>query len=246
MPETVLPKESSELDGFDWFGYQSTAPKEAFVPNHISVINAGAETSEQCKLRMLRQLSLTCTACSMCELGLKGAERNDEVRDPHVFSNMNPSRFMVVGQNPGWNELKQQEPFVGAAGKNFDTEIQKHGLDRSYFYISNTVRCHTKDNQKPTQRHMDRCEPFLRMEIGLLKPKLVITLGAVAFAQLCPDSVYSKSLRTIVKSQKFGVPVLAVYHPSPMNFRGEHRKQAFEKQIQLLCALVKRLVEKPK
>jgi DNA polymerase len=177
----------------------------------------------------------------MCELGLQGAEKNLEVRDPHVFSNMNPSRFLVVGQNPGWDELKQHEPFVGAAGKNFDAEIAKHGLDRKSFYISNTVRCHTKDNQKPTPRHMDRCEPFLRMEIGLLKPKLVITLGAVAFAQFCPNNEYSKSLKTIIKSEKFDVPVFAVYHPSPMNFRDEHRKIEFAKQVHILCTLLKRI-----
>jgi len=235
------PEASTELETFDWFGFQSTAPKEIPMLEHVSVVNVGAETPEQRKLRMLRQLSLTCTACSMCELGMQGAERNGEIRDPHVFSNMNPVRFMVVGQNPGWDELKQREPFVGAAGKNFDSEIKKHGLDRSHFYICNTVRCHTKDNQKPTQRHMDRCEPFLRMEIGLLKPRLVITLGAVAFAQLCPDFEYSKSLQSIVQSNKFGVPVFAVYHPSPMNFREEHRKKAFEKQIQLLCSVIKRL-----
>lgn len=237
----IVPESATELEKFDWFGFQSTAPKEVHMPEHVSIINAGAETPEQRKLRMLRQLSLTCTACSMCELGLQGAIRNDEIRDPHVFSNMNPVRFMVVGQNPGWDELKRREPFVGAAGKNFDTEIKKHGLDRTHFYICNTVRCHTKDNIKPTQRHMDKCEPFLRMEIGLLKPRLVITLGAVAFAQLCPDLEYGKSLKSIVQSSKFGVPVFAVYHPSPMNFREEHRKKAFEKQIQLLCSVIKRL-----
>jgi uracil-DNA glycosylase len=79
------------------------------------------------------------------------------------------------------------------------------------------------------------------MEIGLLKPRLIITLGAVAFAQLCPDLEYSKSLQSIVQSGKFGVPVFAVYHPSPLNFREEHRKKAFEKQIQLLCSVIKRL-----
>lgn len=237
------PGISSELKNFDWFEFQSTAPVKIFMPDHISVMNVINETNDQRKLRMLRQLSLTCTACSMCELGLKGAERNDDIRDPHVFSNKNISRFLLIGQNPGWEELKKQEPFVGSAGKNFDTEIRKHGLDRKWFYISNTVKCYTKDNQKPSQRHMDRCEPFLRMEIGLLKPKLVITLGAVAFTQLCPNLEYNKSLKSIVKSTKFGVPVFAVYHPSPMNFREEYRKQEFEKQIQLLCVLIKRLIQ---
>lgn len=238
-PDVPIPV--SELDSFDWFNYQSTAPEKVAMPDHISVINVGVETTDQRKLRMLKQLSLTCTACSMCELGLKGAEKNSEVRDPHVFSSMTPSRCMVVGQNPGWNEVKQQIPFVGAAGKNFDQEIQKHGVGRDAFYITNTVRCYTADNQRPTLRHVERCEPFLRMEIGLLKPKLVVALGAVAFAQLCPEAEFGTSLKTITKSQKFGIPVFAVYHPSPLNLTDKHRKQEFASQITILCAMVKRL-----
>jgi DNA polymerase len=234
-----------ELREFDWFNFTSTAPAEVFVPKFISIIDVeGKETPHERKMRMLRELSNTCIACSMCELGLKGAEKADTVRDPHVLSNMNPSKFMVVGQNPGWNELEKQQPFVGAAGNNFDTEIEKHGVCRDWFYIGNTVRCYTKDNIKPTKRHMDRCEPFLRMEIGLLKPKLVITLGAVAFAQLCPDVEYGPSLKKITKSKKFGVPVFAIYHPSPINFRDGSRRVAFQEQIKVMCELIKAIKAK--
>jgi uracil-DNA glycosylase family 4 len=88
---------------------------------------------------------------------------------------------------------------------------------------------------------MDRCEPFLRMEIGLLKPKLVVTLGAVAFAQFCPDMKYSQCLKQISKSTKFGVSVFAVYHPSPLNFADKPRKLEFAKQIKLLCSLIKKI-----
>jgi DNA polymerase len=177
----------------------------------------------------------------MCELGLKGAEKSGTMRDPHVLSNMNPTRFMVVGQNPGWEELEKREPFVGAAGKNFDQEIAKYGLSREDFYICNTVRCFTAGNSKPTEKHKQRCEPFLRMEMALIKPKLVIALGAVAFSQLCPDTQFSDGLKKITKSPAFGVPVFAIYHPSPLNFRGGDRKAAFEDQIKIMCHLIKRL-----
>lgn len=247
-PESSEPREPldfSELDEFDWFNFVSTAPAEVFVPKFISIIDVeGKETPFDRKMRMLRQLSSTCTACSMCELGLKGAEKSNTVRDPHVLSNMNPSKFMVIGQNPGWNELEKQEPFIGAAGNNFDVEIEKHGISRDWFYICNTVRCYTVGNQKPTVRHMERCEPFLRMEIGLLKPKLVITLGAVAFAQLCPGVEFGASLKKITKSEKFNVPVFAIYHPSPVNFRGGDRKAAFQEQIKVMCGLIKAIKAK--
>lgn len=237
-PREVDDQALSELEAFDWFNFVSTAPQTAFVPDHISVLNVSQETIRERKLRMLRQLSSTCIACSMCELGLKGAERNGIIRDPHVLSNMNPSMVMVVGQNPGWNELEKREPFVGAAGKNFDDEIGKHGLSRNDFYICNIVRCFTIDNQRPTDRHQQKCSPFLQIEINLIKPRLLVSLGGVAFSYMCPDYLFGESLGKIVKS-RFGIPVFAIYHPSPVNFREEHRRKSFETQIKTLCDLVK-------
>lgn len=224
---------------FDWVPGPAP-PKD--VRTFYSFMQVPNETIVERKLRMLLPLSAACTACSMCELGLKPAQRNDVVRDPHVFSNMNPSKIMVVGQNPGWDELAAGEPFVGAAGKNFDAEVAKHGLTRKAFYICNTVRCFTAGNSRPTPKHVQQCEPFLRMEINLLKPKLVVALGSVAFSQLCPEVYFSRAMQKITKSEKFGVPVYAVYHPSPMNFTDQQRKKAFEEQIRVLCALVKKLV----
>jgi uracil-DNA glycosylase family 4 len=225
------------LENFDWFNFKSTAPEKAFVPEFDQV--AGEKISvEERKLRMLRNLSRACLACSMCELGLKSAEKNGTLRDPHVLSNMKVSKFMVVGQNPGWDELKVREPFVGAAGANFDAEIAKHGLSREDFYICNTVRCWTKGNTRPEHRHIERCEPFLRMEINLLKPKVIVALGAVAFSQLCPDATFGESLKKLTPS-KYGVKVFPIYHPSPVNFRDGSRRTAFEDQIRVMCGLVK-------
>lgn len=191
-------------------------------------------------MRMLVPLSATCQACSMCELGLKPVVDGHEARDPHVFSSMTPADVMVVGQNPGAQEIKVGQPFVGPAGKNFDVEIAKHGLSRADFYICNCVRCFTQNNDPPTDRHKERCEPFLRLEIGLLKPKLVVTLGAVSFSQFCPGTKYSDGLRQITQSQRYGVPVFAIYHPSPRNLSDGSRRKAFAEQVAVLCALVKR------
>lgn len=193
---------------------------------------------------MLEHLQKACSVCTMCELGLKEATRNDHARNPHVFSNMRPHRFMVVGQNPGWDELAANEPFVGAAGNNFNVEIGKHNLSRNDFYICNTVRCYTTNNQRPTERHISRCESFLRMEINIIKPKLLIALGSVAFEQLCPGVKFSSSLKTIVKSEKYQVPVFPIYHPSPVNFRDSSRKELFQEQIALMCKLIKAIKKK--
>lgn len=233
-----------ELEEFDWFDGAKSESKKFLKQEYFSIMKTEEETPYDRKLRMLKAVSTSCIACSMCPLGLKPAEKNSELRDPHVFSNLNPTRFMVVGQNPGWNEVKERTPFIGAAGKNFDTEIEKHGISRDDFYVCNTVRCFTPGNSKPTVKHKKRCEPFLQIEINLIKPLLVVTLGEVAFSQFCPDAVYGDSVKKISRSERYNVPVFAVYHPSPLNFRDSARKVAFEKQIETMCKLIKALKQK--
>ena len=227
---------------FDWSAGRKT-PLDYHSPP-VTIMDALERTIEnntERKLRMLRQLKLTCMSCSMCELGRSEACKDDICRDPHVLSNMNVAKVVVVGQNPGWTELKECTPFVGAAGKNFDDELAKHGLDRSLFYITNIVKCFTPDNAKPSNTNVVRCRPFLTMEVTLLRPKFIVTLGAVAFGTLCPDASYQMSLGTFTDCKEFDTKVFAVYHPSPLNLSDSGRRADFGRQMAILCSLVKRL-----
>lgn len=224
---------STSLMDYDWVGLDKPSP----IPSFVRLLDM---TVDERNARMLEHLNSACVSCTMCELGLTTVERGGVSRDPHVFSSLTMSRFMVVGQNPGYDEVVKGEPFVGAAGKNFEEEIHKHGLSRKDFYICNTIRCFTAGNTKPSDEHRERCEPYLRMEINILRPKLIITLGAVAFGQLCPDASFSDSLKKLVKS-KYGVHVYAIYHPSPLNFREASRREQFNDQVKVMCALVKKL-----
>jgi DNA polymerase len=233
-----------DLQEFDWQG----GPNYPFIPREIIsswdvAIMGLQETPFDRKLRMLRQLSNTCRACTMCELGRKEPERNGTVRDPHVLSNMNPTstRVVVVGQNPGWEEITKGTPFIGQSGNNFNKELAKHGIDRSQFYITNGVKCFTADNAKPNYQHVSRCKPFLMMELTLINPLLVVTLGGSAFDILCPGVGYQQSLGRITKSEEFDVKVFAIYHPSPLNLADRGRRADFERQIAILAKLVKRL-----
>ncbi|MEM3000672.1 MAG: uracil-DNA glycosylase [Candidatus Nitrosocaldus sp.] len=199
-------------------------------------------SEKQCsKLNMLRPLRAACKSCTMCNLGvIDHTHLGERIEDYRVFSNMRPSRFVVIGQNPGYNECVQDEPFVGDAGTIFNNEITKHGIDRSMFYITNVVKCHTPDNRKPERDEIEACKPFIMMELKLLKPILVITLGAVAFQVLCPDRQYSDSLGKVVQST-FGVNVYPIYHPSPRNMQHPERRAKFDSDIAALCALIKKL-----
>ncbi len=235
-----------ELLEFDWFAKHLPVEFHKVVP--ITLMDASAnghiETPLERKFRMLNQLSITCKSCSMCELGRRLASKNNECRDPHVFSNMKPSKVVVVGQNPGWEEVKKCIPFIGAAGANFDKELCRNGLSRDDVYITNTVKCYSDNNRKPTYEEVSRCAPFLQMELTLLNPSLVVALGAVAFDRLCPGCSFGDSLKKITHSTVYNVKVFAAYHPSPLNLMEPSRRTAFVDQMQVLCSLIKRLKER--
>jgi len=232
-----------ELKNWDPF-----APHPRNVKSVASIVND--------KHKFLSALGTACHLCQNCELGIKEAERTVQcrskdgsttygevviARDPHVFSNMAySSRFIVVGQNPGWEELEKGEPFVGAAGRNFNNALKRNNMSRNDFYISNAVKCFSPNNTKPTIRQQKKCSTWLQMEINAIKPILVITLGASAFDVLCPDLKYSSSLGTIVKSIEFGIKVFPIYHPSPLNVEN---LPEFNHQIDRLCELITRYKE---
>ena len=198
------------------------------------------------RIMMLRSLRDTCKDCVMCELGREMKAARGERIDPHVFGTMNFSKFMVIGQNPGFNECKQDEPFVGPAGKNFNEEIEKHGLTREDFYITNIVKCHTDDNKKPSDICIKRCSFFLHIEITIMMPLFVVTLGAPSFKFLCPNSIYDKALGKLTHSEIIDKKVFAIYHPSPLNLNVEARRKAFGRQVKLLSELVKHFKSKQK
>ena len=206
-----------------------------------SVLFTMNETARERKLRMLTEMTRTCMACSMCELGRKPAVKGQNERDPHVLSNTNPSKVIIIGQNPGWDELEQRTPFVGQSGQNFDKEIHRNGVTRKDLYITNIVKCFTQGNAAPSSDHVERCRPFLLMEINLLRPTVVVTLGAVSFKALCPGLSYQESLGKIVESKVLNVKVFPIYHPSPMNLADATRKAAFQEQVKLMCGIVKSL-----
>ena len=194
------------------------------------------------RYEMLPSLKEACKTCRMCDLGWKLARGK---LDPHVFSNYTalstPHQFLICGQNPGFNEVNEGMPFVGAAGENFNKAIMLSGMwRRDNFYITNACKCFSDGNVPPTPKQLERCEPFLRMEIAIVKPRLVIAFGAVAFGVLCGNLDFTPSIGKIVNSEKFGVKVYLTYHPSPLNLSDPARRKQFEKDIRILSKIMDR------
>jgi len=232
----------NELKAFDWDTDKLKPPPQPTPDEYLTVHDAArehpkGEPAKERVRRMLCQLRRTTLACSMCHLGRRLHQRDHYLFDPHVFHGGQPARWVVVGQNPGLDECLQHEPFVGPSGKFFNEQIERHGLSRNNFYITNAVKCCTRDNATPSAENIARCAPILQMELTILNPILVITLGAIALKVLCPGARLDTDLGRIIESERFGVKVFSTYHPSPRNMVIESRKQAFVRNIRTICRI---------
>lgn len=222
-------KPIDELHAYDWFVKHDTAPKTVYQPIYDSIMLIKTETEYERKFRMIRNLSTSCMSCSMCELGTKEASRFNEVRDPHIFSNANPTRFFITGYQPGWSELVGNKPFMGNTGTLINTELRRNSFSRNDFYINNIIRCYSET--EPQESHKNQCQPFLQMEINLIRPLLVVAVGQQAFNSYCPNVDYHAAIKTISKSLVYNVSVFAVSDPSK-------DIDGFSEQIRIMCKLV--------
>ena len=155
-------------------------------------------------LEALRDVIGDCTRCK-----LAGG------RKTIVFGVGNPSAaLMFVGEGPGEEEDIQGLPFVGRAGSLLTDIITKGmGLRREDVYIANVIKCRPPNNRNPELDEIAACEPFLRKQIALVKPKVIIALGKFAAQVLLRSRVPISKLRG-VWSEFDGVPLMPTFHPA--------------------------------
>ena len=161
-------------------------------------------------LAELRSVTSVCTKCPHLAA----------FRHTVVFGVGNPNAdLMFVGEAPGVDEDLKGEPFVGRAGELLTKIIQTMGFERSDVYIANVLKCRpdmptgAPGNRQPTEEEMSNCLPYLRQQIDLIKPKVMVALGGVAMRGLFGTNEPMKNLRG--RWHSFGsVPVMATFHPS--------------------------------
>lgn len=120
---------------------------------------------------------------------------------------------MFVGEAPGEKEDLSGIPFVGAAGKLFDKYLAAVGIEREEVYIANILKCRPPKNRDPLPAEEDVCIRFLREQVRLIKPRLIVCLGRIAAMRLIkPDFKITKEHGVWVTRGEFSI--CAVYHPS--------------------------------
>lgn len=193
-------------------------------------------------LEAIKSLEKCVKRCAMCKLGRDYfSDLFPEGCSNKVLSNMKPSRLVIVGQNPGKNEILINEPFVGESGKFFNEQIQTLGLFRDDFYITNIVKCYTEGNTPPSEEQRSLCSHWLMIELGLMKPLLIIPLGAIATEFFLPGQRISDICGQFHKWN--GYKIFPLYHPSPTNMSNEERRQKFMSDLAKLAEFIRSKVE---
>ncbi len=121
---------------------------------------------------------------------------------------------MLVGEAPGKNEDLQGEPFVGAAGQLLDELLSGISLSRSDVYIANVLKCRPPGNRDPQQDEIDSCKGFLREQIRMISPQVVVTLGNFATKLLVPTDVGITRMRGQQIPWWLGATLIPTFHPA--------------------------------
>ena len=170
-----------------------------------------AATAPQSSVRVtgktLDEIAGQIRVCSACPL--------HKSRKNTVPGEGNPNRpdILFVGEGPGADEDDQGRPFVGAAGQLLDKMIEAMGYKREEVFIANIVKCRPPGNRVPLPEEMNACVPYLKAQIALIKPKIIVALGKTAVQGLLQEDVAITKFRG-TWCQYEGIALMPTYHPA--------------------------------
>lgn len=186
-------------------GEQQTAPSA----QQASAITASVDPPDADSLdaiESIEQLRAIASVCTKCRLA--GG------RTQVVYGTGNPNaELMFIGEAPGRDEDIQGKPFVGRAGQLLTDIIKAMKLTRDDVYIANVIKCRPPENRNPDPEELDACRPFIRKQIELIKPRVIVTLGKFALQSLTGKS-YAITAARGHWLEHDGIRVMPTYHPA--------------------------------
>ena len=167
------------------------------------------------------ELERACLSCQKCALA--------DTRHNVVFGvGARDAEVMFIGEGPGENEDLQGEPFVGRAGKLLDDMLELIDLDRTKnVYIANIVKCRPPQNRDPLNTEQDACIGYLRNQVALIRPKIIVCLGRIAAMRLIKED-FKISKEHGAWFEKAGVHMTAILHPAAILRDPRRRPETFE------------------
>lgn len=201
-PESFIPEDvcSPEPD-----------PEEAAMPMIPSVPACPLDWSE------LESQVAACTACPL-----------HQGRIQTVFGVGNrEAEWMFIGEAPGEQEDLQGEPFVGRAGQLLNEMIRAIGLRREEVYIANVLKCRPPKNRDPAPEEAAACEGYLKAQLALVKPKIILAVGRIAAQNLLKTAIPIGKLRGQVHDYEH-IPLVVTYHPAYLLRSQTEKRRAWE------------------
>ncbi len=177
----------------------------------------------------LEQAVLTCTHCPLHKT------RTHAV--PGVGNRQ--AEWLVIGEAPGADEDRQGEPFVGRAGQLLNSMLKAIGLAREQVFITNILKCRPPNNRDPLPEEAATCEPYLKRQIELIKPRIILAVGRIAAQNLLKTDTKIGALRG--KRHVYpgsDIPVVVTYHPAYLLRSPQEKRKSWE-DLQLAVRVFK-------
>ncbi len=169
--------------------------------------------------------------CKQCSLSASRTQTVFGVGDRHAD-------LLLIGEAPGAEEDRRGEPFVGRAGKLLDAMLLAIGLRREQVFIANILKCRPPGNRDPLPQEVRSCEPYLRQQIAMLQPRLIVALGRIAAQNLLKTETPIGRMRG--QQYRYGetnIPVVVTYHPAYL-LRSPREKRKSWQDLQLVMRLL--------
>ncbi|NNC66505.1 MAG: uracil-DNA glycosylase [Gammaproteobacteria bacterium] len=170
----------------------------------------------------LDELKLTVSNCTQCEL--------HRTRTQTVFGVGHPAaEWLIIGEAPGADEDRLGEPFVGRAGQLLTSMLRSMGLAREEVFIANILKCRPPNNRDPQANEINSCSSYLRQQIELIQPKIILVVGRIAAQSLLNvDTPIGKMRGKKFTYQDTNIPVVATYHPAYLLRSPQQKRSAWE------------------
>jgi len=190
------------------------------VPVASSPGIAATAASQDVALLDWAALQQRVASCSACDL--------HSTRTQTVFGvGSRNAQWLVIGEAPGADEDREGEPFVGRAGKLLNEMLRAIGLPREDVYIANVLKCRPPNNRDPLPAEVAQCEPYLKRQVQLVQPKIILAVGRIAAQNLLQTDITIGKLR----GQQFsyeGIPLVVTYHPAYLLRSPAEKRKAWE------------------
>lgn len=214
------------LMGIDvWLDRDSMADQEISLGEGMIAPLGSGDAPEEAIWKKLREEVST---CRKCELHQGRTQTVFGVGDIHA-------EWMLIGEAPGAEEDRQGEPFVGRAGKLLNAMLLAIGLQREQVFIANILKCRPPNNRDPRPEEVVACAAYLKQQIELIRPKIILALGRIAAQNLLKvDTPIGKMRGRCYEYPDPKVPVVVTYHPAYLLRSPREKRKSWQ---DLQCAM---------